>query len=432
MRRRTCSATPRGSRGLLERTGGRRYITSRHVHPRCIGIAQIAAAALALLMTALAGLAGEARARGHPPLSREQARYLRLTQRGISDVRRHWWNTSYHWYDDDLNPKRFPPLATIWSIVNLFEALDGVAMAQPTAANRGAIDLFARKADRYWDPEMNAFAPYPGDRGKDRVYFDDNAWWGLAFLDAYRATRNPHYLANAMRAMRFIDAEGWVRPGGGFLWDTRKSPHNNPTEEGMVTYGGATALAAALYENTGRSKYRKMAHRYIAWGDRNASSRGLHRTPQRGPMTDVEGPVIGAHLSLCRMGDRHECRRAWTLGAATFRWWQPRKLNRRYYDPAADAILFRYVLQLAVDTHRPADPQFTGPDRMALYGWARRAARDALKHARVNGLFMKFWDGSKAARHRDQYRHFHHGLVQVQVSPLAVFAWLAATPVPSG
>ncbi len=59
------------------------------------------------------------------------------------------------------------------------------------ACARAAVEAFAKGAERYWDAALKpypGFAPYPGDRGKTTAWFDDNGWWGLAFLDAYRAT----------------------------------------------------------------------------------------------------------------------------------------------------------------------------------------------------------------------------------------------------
>ena len=96
-------------------------------------------------------------------------------------------------YNDRIDDTDRLPLATLWSAYPLFEATNGVAIAHPTAANKAAVNAFAAKAAKYWDPDIQAtggFAYYYTARGAWNAYFDDNGWWGVAFLDAYRATGN--------------------------------------------------------------------------------------------------------------------------------------------------------------------------------------------------------------------------------------------------
>jgi len=84
------------------------------------------------------------------------------------------------------------PLARLWSAYPLFEALDGAAVAQPTPANVQAVRAFARGAEAYWNPVVHGYAYYPGTSGPDKLtFFDDNGWWGLAFLDALPRDARP-------------------------------------------------------------------------------------------------------------------------------------------------------------------------------------------------------------------------------------------------
>ena len=130
---------------------------------------------------------------------------------------------------------------------------------------------------------MNAYGPYLGDRDREEIWFDDNAWWGLAFIDAYRATGDKRYLSSAARASRFIDAQGWDSKHGGMRWSTNSSRKINKTKDGMVSFGGATALAAELWEYTRQASFRKMARKYVAWGDAHAAPRVRHEN--RRPVT---------------------------------------------------------------------------------------------------------------------------------------------------
>ena len=80
----------------------------------------------------------------------------------------------------------------------MFELVDAIALADPTAANRTAVKAFADGAERYFDPNLTpagGYATYPGMLNPDEhVYFDDNGWWAMSFLDAYKATRDPRYV----------------------------------------------------------------------------------------------------------------------------------------------------------------------------------------------------------------------------------------------
>ena len=79
------------------------------------------------------------------------------------------------------------------------------------------------------------------------TWFDDNGWWGLAFLDAYRATGNGRYLADAEIAQNFISVAGWdTTPGrpGGIWWNTN---HSFYAGESLA---GGTLLSARLYAIT--------------------------------------------------------------------------------------------------------------------------------------------------------------------------------------
>src|SRR5690349_13834943 len=67
-------------------------------------------------------------------LSSAQAGYLALAKAGIARAERRFRNARLHWYDSRLHDRDRYPLATIWDIVPLFQSLDAVAIAQPSAA----------------------------------------------------------------------------------------------------------------------------------------------------------------------------------------------------------------------------------------------------------------------------------------------------------
>src|SRR5215208_6970091 len=173
----------------------------------------------------------------------DRAAYLRLARQGLVQTRAHWWNPALGWYDDRLAIRGKP--AYLWTAFPLFETLNAVAIAAPTAANRAAVAAFAAGAERYWNPAVGGYAYLPGtNRRSVRTYFDDNGWWAIAFADAYRATGNRRYLADSAKAFRFIVQKGWDARSGGTWWDTA---HGHKTSEPLAA---AAYAGAVLYAET--------------------------------------------------------------------------------------------------------------------------------------------------------------------------------------
>jgi Glycosyl hydrolase family 76 len=362
----------------------------------------------------LCAMAAAARADVADPRKSPRLSYISLAKGGLHAARSHLWNRGRGWYQNALRPNPACPLATVWGSVGLFEAISAVAIAEPTPRHRDTVRWFASMAERYWAAGVGttgAYAAYP-DNTATRAYFDDNGWWGLAFVDAYAATRDDRYLADAARALRFLDTRGWDGDRG-MLWNTWSGEHS------LATFASATALAAELYEYTGRTAYRRMARAYLAWGDAHALARsGLYASAEQPATTYVQGALIGAALSLCRRGDRGACTRAEQLAATAAARWE----DGPYTGPQFDAILLRYLIRLS---DRDGDPRW--------YDWAQRAAADAAKTVRDDGLYMRFWDGSKTTAHGHGWRgqqQFAPGQLHTHASTVSLFAWLAAVDRP--
>ena len=152
-----------------------------------------------------------------------------------------------HWYDARLGDRERYPLATIWDIVPLFESLDAIAIAQPTPANRRAVARFAAGAERYLNRGLRplpGYSPYPGDRAANtETWFDDNGWWGLAFVNAYRATGTRRYLSDAERAPALHRGRRLGPRRGGIWWNT-DPPLQGRRGAGLGHAAGHAALRA--------------------------------------------------------------------------------------------------------------------------------------------------------------------------------------------
>ena len=254
-------------------------------------------------------------ARAASALSPEQQRYLTLAQAGVAQAERRWRDPRRGWYDARLNDGERYPLATIWDIVPLFESLDAIAIAQPSPANKSAVARFAAGAERYLNRGLRplpGYSPYPGDReASTETWFDDNGWWGLAFVNAYRATGTRRYLTDAERALRYIAAAGWDAQGGGIWWNT-----HHPYKAGEALAAG-TLLATLLYQQTHSAFALGQAHKFLAWANSSgfSAANGLYAASNVNPtpIDYIEGPLIYAQATLCRLtATPSQCERAET------------------------------------------------------------------------------------------------------------------------
>jgi glycosyl hydrolase family 76 len=415
---------------------------------------------LALALVGAAVLPGAASA-----LSRSQIHYLAAANKGVKQTH-DWWNHGRHWYSSVLGGSN---VASLWGIVPLFEALNGLEIAQPSHRHRHQLNLFARGAERYLNPALEpvpGFGSKPGQHEAGKTtWFDDNGWWGLAFLDAFRATGNPRYLVDAQMAQRFISVSGWdTTPGrpGGIWWNTN---HSFYAGESLA---GGTLLSARLYALTHEQGYLDDALKYIAWGDvwltdpttglyarlrkpktygttsngttsgaaAAADQRALNANPDEAakleaagqatpapgeaqsafnnfppfapsPMPYVNGPMILAHQIICEeTGKKAYCQRAAQLAAITLGVYQ-----RFWMGPQFDFWYVRTMLEFArLDANGD------------WYGIVQRNARSALHRAEDrHGLYLRTWYGKKAAR-----ASAPKGSLQLHAANAALFAWMGA------
>lgn len=366
---------------------------------RRLVIASIIAASLLVPATAAAA-----------PLSATQAGYRNLADRGFKNAQRLWFNKRLHWYNDRLNSHKRFPLATIWSLVPLFETANALAIADHSHAHVATVRKIAAGAEKYFDRAMHGYGPYKGDRGKETVWFDDNGWWGVAFVDAWRATGNRRYLKDADRAFRFVARYGWAS-NGGMWWNTR-----HPYRSGEAL-AADSLLGAWLYRATHNRYYLQQVDKWTAWADQHmASSDGLYgiKDTDSSPVSYVEGPQIEAHQLLCEAtGEQSRCDRTEQLADTAY----DRIGQDLDYGPQFDTIYLRSALYLYGRNH---DQRW--------YDLATTNAQRVLSNAKTGSdLYLTAWDGGSITRHQAA-----PNMVQTQGAALELFAWLAATPPPPG
>jgi hypothetical protein len=298
--------------------------------------------------------------------------------------------------------------------VPLFQSLDAIAIAQPTAANRAAVKRFAAGAERYLNRGLRplpGYSPYPGDRtAGTQTWFDDNGWWGLAFVNAYRATGSRRWLNDAQRALAYVAAAGWDARGGGLWWNT-----DHPYKAGAAM-ASDTLLATLLYAQTKSSFDLGQARRFLAWANTSGFSvaDGLYAGSSLNPtpIDYAEGPLIYAQALLCQLtSTRADCQHSQQHERTS--------LTRFGYlldfSPQYDTIYLQWMLALYSIDH----------DR-TLYALAADNARDAETRARDSqGLYLLSWNGEPLA-----LNNARPGMLQTHAATTSLFAWLAVYPPP--
>jgi hypothetical protein len=340
--------------------------------------------------------------------SAAQSRYLALATAGVGRAESRWADRSRGWYDARLGDRERYPLATIWDAVPLFQSIDAIAIADPTPAARLAVERFGRGAERYLNHGLRpaGYSPYPGDREpRTQTWFDDNGWWGIAFVNAYRASGDRRFLTDAERALLYIAAAGWDRRSGGIWWNT-----SHPYKAGEAI-ASATLLATLIYAQTRSASVLALAHRFLSWADTAgfSSSQGLYAASDVDgtPIDYIQGPLIYAQEELCALGAQPGgCERGERLKrTALARFGQVLDFSPQY-----DAIYLQWMLALYSLDHDPA-----------LYRLAASNAAHALsRSSNGEGLYLRAWGGETLA---PQYAA--PGMLQTQAATTSVFAWLA-------
>jgi uncharacterized protein YyaL (SSP411 family) len=374
---------------------------------------------LRLLLTALvaAGAAASAASAADPPplppatkVRADRATLLRVAEQGVAQTRKLWANPQHTWYRGLLNGD--PTLATTWTAFPLLEATSAVAIAHPTPDNKRAVDTIAKQAENFWDPTIVGGGGVSwrwGLRDTGNAYFDDTGWWGVAYLDAYRATGKKRWLWDAGRALSFIDGQGWDRAGGGGVW--WNVAHDHKTSEPLAA---GALIAATLYRYQHKRYFLDTAKRYIAWADAHTTNPQQDNLYGRSAtdltvMDYVEGMFIGAQTELCRATkDKSWCARARRLADASLKQF-PILAD---WAPETDVVYLRWLLDLY---QQDRDSRWYA----VVYANAMRALANAKDD---KGLWSRRWDGGSTLV----------GALYTQSATLQLMAWVAATTPPKG
>jgi Glycosyl hydrolase family 76 len=335
--------------------------------------------------------------------------YVQLAEQGVQQAGR--WHQG-GWYCELLHcPGRYPML-TIWGGVRMFEAANALELAAPSAGHLALVNRFAHVSERYWNRAESGYAPYPDDRAPNvEIWFDDNGWLGLAFVNAYIATHDPRYLDDAQRAFHFIAAHGWdAAKGGGMWWTTRHPYHSGPA------LASDTLLGMQLYELDHESWQLQDAKTYVDWANANDDhdERQFYLEKPNNPnsVNDyVQSPLVYAQYLLCKDGAgegycRHAARLAATLAEQNVTAYGYH-LN---YGPQYDSIYLQWMM---------AYGQAVGDSYWTTLAQVNASA--AAAHVAAAGAWLGSWWGGRI---RDP--ETHPDMFRTMASTSSLFAWTAA------
>ena len=91
-------------------------------------------------------------------------------------------------------------------------------------------------------------------------YYDDEGWWALAWIDAYRLTGEKKYLAMAQTIFEDMTT-GWSeRCGGGIFWKKNPLHYKNSIANNLFSL-----TASRLYRATGQTAYLEWFEKNVDW-----------------------------------------------------------------------------------------------------------------------------------------------------------------------
>jgi hypothetical protein len=287
------------------------------------------------------------------------------------------------------------PYAYLWPFGQAWmAALDLAALGDAGALER-ARELRGSFFAHYWDADLRppGGAAYPVTAGGGDVYYDDNAWIGLALARLAELARDESAVADAARVFAFV-ASGWDdapdHPApGGIFWTMQ--PHIR--DRNTCANAPTALLALRLHAATGEPAYLEWGRRLVGWVERTLRdpADGLYwdhikpdGTIERTKWSYNQGTMIGATALLARFDDDaalldHALEIA---RAALAHYGEGDRLWAQ--DPAFNAIFFENLHRLGEvagdhDFYRAALAEYAGrawaegrDPRTGLYGFGRR------------------------------------------------------------
>lgn len=240
------------------------------------------------------------------------------------------------------------PKATVWPLSQVAAAgLDLALLNGNLDAAKTALADFERYASK------GGYNPSEGRLFRQDKFYDDNAWIGLDFLQAYRLTGDKKYLEKARSVLTFL-RQG-LHADGGLYWKENEKRMSRNT----CSNGPAIQLALGLYEiskepadlafarNLDKFTYSNLQSPEGLFYDNLGDDGGLDKTI----WSYNQGVMIGASVQFYQVsGDRAYLERSRKTALAAMAYFaSDDRLWRQ--PPAFNAVFFRNLLKL--EEHYP-------------------------------------------------------------------------------
>lgn len=164
--------------------------------------------------------------------------------------------TSLQWRNDTTG---IWETAGWWNSANVLTvAIRYSAVTGDTAVWPVIEDVYAKAKHYAVGVDSSGLARYADGFIND--YYDDEGWWALAWIDAYRLTGRTHYLN--MAESIFADmTTGWSETcGGGIFWKKNPFHYKNSIANNLFSL-----TAARLFASTGKATYEDWFRKNVDW-----------------------------------------------------------------------------------------------------------------------------------------------------------------------
>jgi uncharacterized protein YyaL (SSP411 family) len=148
--------------------------------------------------------------------------------------------------------------ASVWEAGVELSALNAAARVDRKWA--GEAEKYAEALSAYRGKVRGLWAYRPFVTGAPKgIYFDDNEWLVLGFLETFEVSGEKKYLQLAEETFAFVESGESGELGGGIYWRDKRDSKNT------CSNGPAICGAVRLYQVTGEKKYLEMALRLYKW-----------------------------------------------------------------------------------------------------------------------------------------------------------------------